>query len=374
MAWIFVLLLPFADVLCLLLTLPFVSAKVEEGDRVILRGDTLSVPVRLRNDGLLPVGCVEVVLSVPEGKGRRARTAVRRLMLPPFSEGSAEVGGTFDHRGHFTVGVEELFLYDYLRLIRLRKRARRRVTVQVLPRRLSSAEALPPLDHSGSRRPAPMEQGIVTEYGDIREFRPGDGMKSIHWKLSTKLDELQVRKYTSETDKELLVFAELTMAESPWPLADGASLSAEDRVAEETLSAVCDGAEGGAVGRVQWFERGGEPTVFSFSDPTTAERIAFPLSEAEGGSGRFSLGEASGYDVSVLCVAAYSSPKVEETIRRVVADAVGSPVAALLISLEDLRPVDAREAYRTELADLVRRLSESGVTVTVPVREEVASG
>jgi uncharacterized protein (DUF58 family) len=277
----------------------------------------------------------------------------------------------FGRRGCFVIGVEEVFLYDYLRLIRIRKKIGRRVTVRVLPRRLPTADALPPFDRSGSRRPDLLEQGVMSEYGDIRQFRPGDGMKSIHWKLSTKLDELQVRKYTSEVDKELLVFAELAMGESPWHMTDETRLIAEDRVAEEALTAVCDGAEGDAKGRILWFEKDGTPAVFAFADPMAAEEIAIPLSEAEGGRGRFGMGEASGRDVSVLYVAAYASSATEEAVRRVMADTVGSPLAVLLVSLEDRLPEEEREGYRIELEMLCRRLAESGVTVTVPFRGEV---
>ncbi len=370
MAWIFVLLLPLADLLCLFVSRRFVSVRIDGGDRVIRRGDRAMVPVRLRNDGLLPVGCAEVILTVPDGKKRRSHSTVSRLSLPPFSENVSEVGAVFDRRGYFVIGVEEIFLYDFLRLIRIRKRINRQVAVRVLPRRLSSAGVLPPFDQNGSRRMDLLEQGVVSEYGDIREFRPGDGMKSIHWKLSTKLDELQVRKYTSEADKELLVFADFALGESSWHFSADVSLASGDRIAEEALTAACDGAESGASGRLQWFEPDGTPAVFSFADPAAAERIAFPLSEAEGGSGRFSLGEVSNREVSVLYVTAYGSSYAEEAVRRVMADAMGSPVAVALVSLADLLPSEEREGYRTELDALCRRLAENGVTVTVPDRKE----
>lgn len=372
MAWIFVLLLPPADLLCLFVARHFVSARVEGGDRVITRGDRISVPIRLRNDGLLPVGCVEVVLTVPDLKERRSRSTVRRLVLPPFSESLSEAEVAFDRRGYYTVGVEEVFLYDYFRLLRVRKRIDRRVTVRVLPRRLPTLEALPPFDFGGLHRADMTEQGLSTEYGDIRQFRPGDGMKQIHWKLSTKLDELQVRKYVSESDKELSVFADFDTVGSYRPFLTDTTAVAEDRVVEEALSAACAAAERGISGRLFWYENAFSVVTCLFTDPPSAEKMAHSLSEAKGDSGRFFFAETSDREVSVLYVAAYLSLLTEENVRRVKADAMGSPVAAVLISLEDRLPPEEQEDYRTELDAVCGRLAEIGVTVTVSRREGVA--
>ena len=48
-------------------------------------------------------------------------------------------------------------------------------------------------------------RGNSSENSSIREYRPGDSFKYIHWKLSNKTDKLLVREKTSSSDKALLL-------------------------------------------------------------------------------------------------------------------------------------------------------------------------
>ncbi len=48
-----------------------------------------------------------------------------------------------------------------------------------------------------------------SEIFDIRPFRSGDRLRSIHWKLSSKLDELMVKEFSLPTDSSVLLLVEL---------------------------------------------------------------------------------------------------------------------------------------------------------------------
>ena len=68
------------------------------------------------------------------------------------------------------------------------------------------------------------------------------------------------------------------------------------------------------------------------------------------------------------------SSKVQEEIRRIAADCTDSPFAVLLLSLEDLVLTDEeREKYKDELESMERRLTESGIPVTVSFRKEASA-
>lgn len=58
----------------------------------------------------------------------------------------------------------------------------------VMPEAALDQSALP--DHS-SGRPGP---GAMREFTDIREYREGDPLRDIHWKLTAKFDKLMVRE------------------------------------------------------------------------------------------------------------------------------------------------------------------------------------
>ncbi len=365
----FVLLLPAADLSCLALSWFFVTAEVEENDRVITRGDRLTVPVRVSNKGLLPISCVEATLSVPGNHSLRSRLIAKRISLPSFTSATTGVSVGFSCRGFFLVGVEEVFLFDLLRLVRVRKRIRRYVGVRVLPKRLPSVGGLPPFVGGEESRRETLERNAA-EYGDLRQYQPGDGIKSIHWKLSTKLDELQVRKHNTEAEKEILIFTDFVLPASS-PLSAPVASAVDNRLAEEALTAACDAARQGAVGRLMWYGADGLPVIRAFFDERSAEALAFPLSEAEGGRGDLPREAVEKEGISVLYVVSYASAETEERIRRAATVCAGAPFSVLLLSLGEILPPEELEAYRRELDRIRLRLAESGITVTKAERKEV---
>ena len=372
MVLIFVLLLPAADLLCLLISWFFLSVTVEGTNRVIVRGDRLAVSIRLINRGLLPLPCVEAVISVPRPYTIHTQTVAVRAALPPFATAitGADVG--FACRGFFVVGAEDVYLYDYLRLLRIRKRVRRYVSIRVLPKCLPSVDCLPPFRDGGMGASEAAEGQRMNEYGDIREYRPGDGIKSIHWKLSTKWEELQVRKQVSERHQALWILTDFSTESPAFSFGEHCGAILRNRLAEECLTAAVDAARLGASGRAVWLQPDGSPVVHAFSDVSTAEQLAFPLSEAEGGIGCFPQALIGEECASVLYLTAFLSAAQEDTVRRMAADCVGSPFSVLLLSLADLVAPEEREAYEQALEILQNRLTEDGIPVTVSFRKEAS--
>lgn len=106
-------------------------------------------------------------------------------------------------RGLHLVELEKVFVIDYLGLFRVPVPIKQQdhCKVSVMPRLLqySSTPSLP-LDHSKFRtmlRSSSSVRATVIKDNDvgeeIREFRQGDSMRSIHWKLYSKTNELMVR-------------------------------------------------------------------------------------------------------------------------------------------------------------------------------------
>ena len=48
------------------------------------------------------------------------------------------------------------------------------------------------------------------EVSDIRDYRPGDPLKSIHWKLSSKSEEFIVKEHNTGTSTETVIFCDMT--------------------------------------------------------------------------------------------------------------------------------------------------------------------
>ena len=123
------------------------------------------------------------------------QTDHRRLMLSGVARRRpVELTAATAHCGLLELRVDKARVYDYLGLFSLRvagpQPARmlcRPIPAPVTPPSLPEGQGVRPSSASAAR------MGPGEDY-DLRDYRPGDPMRSVHWKLSSKWDELIVRE------------------------------------------------------------------------------------------------------------------------------------------------------------------------------------
>lgn len=98
-----------------------------------------------------------------------------------------------EHCGLMRIAYDRLFVYDYLGLFCRRLRKGDSCSVYILPKPVPSVL---PSQIGGQAvlgyRPKP--GGGFSEDHDLRLYRPGDDLRSIHWKLSSKTGKLIYRE------------------------------------------------------------------------------------------------------------------------------------------------------------------------------------
>ena len=100
------------------------------------------------------------------------------------------------YRGEYEVGVKSIVIQDFFRLFRFTYRNREPFRVRVLPRvvQLNSIKALDPayLNTMDSYKNAASLDAVV------RDYMPGDDIRSIHWKATAREGKLLVRNTIGE--------------------------------------------------------------------------------------------------------------------------------------------------------------------------------
>lgn len=192
-------------VLSVLLSLPgMLSAKLA------LTGEPLRV---LRGEG----ADWRLVLQAPAGLPL-ARLSLRLTERNPFTGqvwrhkavltgGSALLSAATGHCGLLELSADRVKVLDYLGLFSLRRPAPEPAHILAAPIR-GELRPVPQPEGSGVHTaPAGTAKSGSGEDYDLRDYRPGDPLRSVHWKLSSKWDELIVRERTeSPSPLPLLTF------------------------------------------------------------------------------------------------------------------------------------------------------------------------
>ncbi len=100
-----------------------------------------------------------------------------------------------DHCGSISVSLKQSYIYDYLGLFRFPKGRKEKQTLLVLPEPIPVTN-LPSLKKYLAASWKPKPGGGFSENYDLREYRPGDDLRQIHWKLAAKTGKTILREPT----------------------------------------------------------------------------------------------------------------------------------------------------------------------------------
>lgn len=197
--------------------------------RVILRthqeygesGDTFPVKLEVENRGKSPVHKMFVLLEVRYVLSGVHQKELIRCSVPgrkrkqPCAKQTVELQLQPQIIGAIQIQVKKVVCYDFFGVLGFhlrRKRIRQKETVTILPEVEPIGLLQENIDGFST-----MEQEVdVSLYGEktppeiseIREYRPGDRIHSIHWKLSAKQDDLMVYEFRSEQLPTTVVYLE----------------------------------------------------------------------------------------------------------------------------------------------------------------------
>ncbi len=370
--YVFVLALPTADIICLIISYLSVSAR-SSAERAVTEKNSVSViSFDIINKGLIPIPCIDISVSLPDGKTAKSLSVPISVSVGAFSKVNASIPISVPFRGVYLVGASELYIYDLFRLVGIKKKISAAVKVNVVPSFLPSCGAFSLSSIPANEAPRRGISQTGDELGDIRQYLPGDSFKSIHWKLSTKTEELQTRKYMPSEFKTLSVFCDFGGSYGKYLFNDEAVLFAADRIAEEALSAAGEAAyethiSSNVVFRPANFAN--DILSFDISGSGSLSSIALCLSEAEiYGIPSGISGIENKLGNSVVFVTAYRSDETEAYIKEAAATLGTENVSVCLCGLSETVSEHEKEDYISALRGCVKRLSEAGIKVTVPTR------
>ena len=208
----FLILYPILALLFVLLGKPGIQVYMDDEITRAEKMSPVTYEIRIVNALPLCYPFLEAVLWLPRADGVRCARQNVRLSLIPFGSYSLRRETVFRYRGTYRIGTQCLYVSDFLQLFTVRCDVDIYNDVLVYPRRLTMERVT-----KTYATDIPNENAAVVfstekaEIGNIREYIPGDTLKSIHWKLSSKLQEnLMVKEFNTNTSRNVYVLVDFS--------------------------------------------------------------------------------------------------------------------------------------------------------------------
>ncbi|MCL1792914.1 MAG: DUF58 domain-containing protein [Oscillospiraceae bacterium] len=206
-----VLVLPLLAYLLLLANYFFVKFEVSVDKKVYDKREQAATLIRISNEGLLPTPFIKVKIIQIDDNGKSADENVFALSLPPMKSVDFKSNIVMKRRGLYEVGIKEIELYDIFGLFKFKRSVNIIEEILVLPKRILmygsvGKNILADDGEEKNRRKIGEDRTIISH---IRDYVEGDNINAVHWKLSSKKDDLIVKVYDHPNDNNIMIIADM---------------------------------------------------------------------------------------------------------------------------------------------------------------------
>lgn len=207
-----VIVLPFVSWLITLLAVRKTTVRIEPKTPYANKEEEVVLRVLLENRSFFPIAQAGLRLSFENSLCGEQRQ--ERLFLPVSNgpEQAAEFRIKSLHCGKVTVSLTKAVYYDYFGIFTILQKSDQAAALFIAPVPCFLDSTVDTAGNPGTESStySKFKPGDdPSEIFDIRPYRAGDPMRSVHWKLSSRLDELMVKEFSLPTDNSVLLLTEL---------------------------------------------------------------------------------------------------------------------------------------------------------------------
>ena len=289
--YVFMLLFPFCSLGYALLCCAYLRVTIAGTGYEVQKDVPTDFGMKIANESFLPLPYMEADLTVPDEKRVRCTEKRVKMSLMPFGFYNMAESLVFCYRGEYEIGITNAYVYDLFRMFRIRRRFDRFTRILILPRRLRAqnvrTESVSDVNTEVTRNIFGTDRA---EVNDIRTYVFGDHMKNIHWKLSTKSEELMVKDYSMNSGKTVYLFLDFAAihlgpyeANAEYVYTDDVNEWVADGIAETALALAERILSAGYRCEAAWYDRRGEGGIahYLLESKEQTELLLHPLATAE---------------------------------------------------------------------------------------------
>lgn len=202
--------LPVVLLVLLLLTVPFVSVELDRNEISAGKDEKFNVVFIIKNRSVLPVVQGRLRIEYYNKFGYDKSREKLAFFVDRKNKQIIRCQMTAPYCGGIVIGCSDMRIYDYFRLFSIRKKVNDFRVVNVNPDLREIKMELPVKDAFANQEGDVYSQSKPgddpSEVFSIREYREGDRLHRIHWKLSSKKDQYMIKEYSLPVNCSAIVF------------------------------------------------------------------------------------------------------------------------------------------------------------------------
>ena len=207
--FIFMLVLPVISFLLLFISKLLLKVELICKEPFAEKKTPVDITVKITNRFIIPLYLTEIYATLPL-KSKESFCYQNTLMsLAPFSTVKIKYDSPIKLRGVYEFGIDKVKISDLFNIFYLVKKIRINKEFTVLPRKL----IINPITNTGESE---MESSVPNptalqkhSYAGVKPYEPGDPVKSIHWTMSAKQDNLMVKQFENSAGGRCIILADL---------------------------------------------------------------------------------------------------------------------------------------------------------------------
>lgn len=188
------------------LSLSFIRGHVYMQEASLYSGDSLTIEYTILNNGFLPISSIEIQNRILEDLANDTFPATF-ISLGKKQSYTAKETVVLRRRGYYEMGNIHIIIRDVFGLFSIKKTISSQISLLVYPKVIK----FPSFSISISQQLGELlipnsnfyDQSMVS---NLREYRYGDPIRAVHWKLSAKIDSTMVKEYENRGDAKIEVF------------------------------------------------------------------------------------------------------------------------------------------------------------------------
>lgn len=178
-------------------------------ETVAKRNEEYTLKAEFINRSFVPVTNCNFRLELKNDYSENTQVRYMTVSVPAFGKRVININIKPLMCGRINASVNEVKIMDLMSFFEVKTDVGADFTVNIMPRRLSSDITMLTGENISDDTEKVHKDNAGNEILDIREYVSGDSLKTIHWKVSAKRDELYVKVRGDTSQERTLLLFEL---------------------------------------------------------------------------------------------------------------------------------------------------------------------